>query len=336
MPVPPEARSARRRFPNALRCVTAAGLVAAAGVGFLGCGSARQTNAPAAAAAAAIPAKPVLDASGQLAGIENYRRWSDKLGQGGQPVGEIAFANLAALGYRTVLSVDGLPPDVETAAKHGLRYVHVPFGYDGVPKEAQTRIVKAVKATEGPVFLHCHHGVARGPAGAMIARIAVDGITNVEAAQELKQSGCSDRYKGLFRDVLAAVPPTPEELASVPQELPSRVSLGALADQMASLDRTWARIGAAKTASWTAPANRPDVDPAHEARMLWEKLRELGRLGDVESHGPDFLTTLLHAEESGHALEDALVNGDKTGAEKHFGVIKQTCDSCHARWRDSR
>jgi hypothetical protein len=230
--------------------------------------------------------------------------------------------------------VDGLKPDVDTAAKYGLCYVHIPFGYDGVPKDAQVRIVKACVASEGPVFIHCHHGVARGPAGAMIARISLEGISNAEAEAELKASGCSDKYKGLYRDVLLAVPPTDAELAAIPDKLPCFVSMGDLADQMASLDRTWARVGAAKAASWSAP--RPDVDPPHEARMLWEKLREMGRLGDVESHGPDFLTELLRAEESGHALEDALTKGDRDAATKHFTAIKQSCDACHSRWRDSK
>jgi protein tyrosine phosphatase (PTP) superfamily phosphohydrolase (DUF442 family) len=275
-----------------------------------------------------------MDDNGNPLGIENYRRWSHKLGQGGQPVGDVAFQNLAAMGYKTILSVDGLKPDADAAAKYGLRYVHVPFGYDGVPKDAQILIVKAVETSDGPVFIHCHHGVARGPAGTMIARIALEGISNAEAAAELKQSGCSDHYKGLYRDVLASVPPTREELAKAPAVLPTFVSLGTLADHMASLDRTWARVGAAKGASWSAPAGRPDVDPANEALLLWEKFRELGRLGDIESHGPDFLSSLQHAEEGGHALEDALRKGDRDAATKHFATIKQTCDACHARWRD--
>lgn len=313
--------------------VTVLGLASAAALAFAGCGS---TPRPAASpvATAPIPVNPTFDDRGDLVGIEHYRRWSPRLGQGGQPVGDVAFANLACLGYKTIVSVDGLRPDAESAAKYGLRYVHVPFGYDGVPKDAQIRIVKAVETSEGPVFIHCHHGVARGPAGTMVARIAVEGISNAEAAAELKASGCDGRYKGLYRDVLASTPPTVEELAKVPADLPSFVSLGDLADQMASLDRTWAKVGAARNVAWAAPG--PDVDPPHEARMLWEKIRELGRLGDVEKHGPDFLANLQKAEDAGHSLEDALLKNDRDAATRHFAAIKQTCDACHARWRDTK
>lgn len=337
MNVSPEARSGRRRHGPALLDVTVLGLACAAALAFGGCGSTSESLQPApspASVKAFVPAQPTLDAAGHPAGLENFRKWSDKIAQGGQPAGEVAFQNLAAMGYTTIVSVDGAKPDVETASKYGLHYVHVPFGYDGVPKGAQTSIVKAVESANGPVFIHCHHGVARGPAGAIIARKAVDGISDEEAAKELKESGCSDHYKGLYRDVTAAVPPTAAELAAVPAVLPAYVSPGTLAAQMAVLDRTWARVGAAKAAAWTAPTERPDVDPPHEARILWEHFREIGRLGDVERHGPDFLANLQHAEEAGHALEDALDKGDKDAATKSFGVIKQTCDACHARWRD--
>jgi protein tyrosine phosphatase (PTP) superfamily phosphohydrolase (DUF442 family) len=325
--------SLRRRSPRAQGApgsagVTVLGLACAAGLASLGCGSAQETSA--------APTGPVAEvvAAPEPTGIENFRRWSDRIAAGGQPLGEAAFQSLAAMGYRTVLSVDGAKPDVENATKHGLRYVHVPFGYDGVPKDAQVKIVKVVRTSDGPVFIHCHHGVARGPAGAMIARIAVDGISNEEASRELKESGCDPRYKGLFRDVADAVPPTAEELSQAPSELPSFVSSGSLADQMAVLDRTWARVGWAKNASWSAPKEHPDVDPPHEARLLWEGFRELARLGDVESHGPDFLAELSRAEESGHSLEEALLKGDRESATKQFAVIKKSCDSCHARWRD--
>ena len=339
MIVSSEARSARPRHVPVLRRVTVSLLACAAALAAASCGSTSETSAQPTTPAPVVvtptaPAQPTLDAAGHPAGLENFRKWSDKIAQGGQPAGEVAFRNLAAMGYMTIVSVDGAKPDVELAAKYGIHYVHVPFGYDGVPKDAQTKIVKAVESADGPVFIHCHHGVARGPAGALIARVAVDGISGEEAAKELKESGCSDHYKGLYRDVAAAVPPTAAELAAVPAVQPTYVSPGTLAEQMAVLDRTWAKVGAAKTASWAAPAGRSDVDPTSDARVLWEHFREIGRLGDIEKHGPDFLTNLQKAEDAGHALEDALVKGDKDAATKQFGAIKQTCDSCHSRWRD--
>lgn len=64
---------------------------------------------------------------------------------GGLPEGDEAFKELAALGIKTVISVDGMKPDLVTARKYGLRYVHLPHGYDGVPKSRVKELAKAYK-----------------------------------------------------------------------------------------------------------------------------------------------------------------------------------------------
>jgi hypothetical protein len=105
---------------------------------------------------AAAPSAPVVekDEHGDPKGLHNHRRWSERIGSGAQPEGEIAFRNLAALGYRVVVSVDGARPDLELAAKHGLRYVHIPIGYDGLDPGQRLAVAKAVETAEGPVFFH--------------------------------------------------------------------------------------------------------------------------------------------------------------------------------------
>jgi protein tyrosine phosphatase (PTP) superfamily phosphohydrolase (DUF442 family) len=300
----------------------------------LGCGSATP-GASQPVATAPIPALPELDVDGHPAGLERYRRWSERIGQGGEPGGDVAFRNLAALGYTTIVSVDGARPDVETAAKYGLAYVHIPFGYSGIPKDDQERIVKAVLASDGPVFVHCHHGQHRGPAGAMVARIAVDGISNEEAVAELKASGCAESYKGLYRDVMACLPPTADELAQIPAKLPSYVSPGDVAGHMADMDRVWERVGFAKDAKWTTPASMPDVDPPHEARIVWEAFREMARLDDAKKHGDEFMGIMGRAEAGSKALEEAIRRGDAAAAAKSYDAVKTSCADCHKKWRNN-
>ena len=58
---------------------------------------------------------------------------SEKLYSGAAPEGDRGFSTLQALGIRTVITVDGARPDVAIARRFGLRYVHLPFGYDGCP-----------------------------------------------------------------------------------------------------------------------------------------------------------------------------------------------------------
>ncbi|MEM6655987.1 MAG: hypothetical protein AAF596_09305, partial [Planctomycetota bacterium] len=71
-------------------------------------------------------------------------------------------------GVRTLVSVDGARPDVALAAEHGLRYVHVPFGYDGIPREARLALTRVARDRQGGVYVHCHHGRHRGPAAAVV------------------------------------------------------------------------------------------------------------------------------------------------------------------------
>src|SRR5579862_1873360 len=97
--------------------------------------------------------------SGQ--GIENFYLLGGKIYSGAVPEGDAGFATLEKLGVKTVISVDGTMPDVELAAKHGLRYVHIPIGYDGAGRSNALRIVKAAEVMPGPIFVHCHHGQHR-------------------------------------------------------------------------------------------------------------------------------------------------------------------------------
>src|SRR5438046_379302 len=75
-------------------------------------------------AAAPVPA--------EFPGIENAFRVTDRMISGSQPEGDAAFAALAKAGVKTIISVDGSKPDVATAKKYGLRYIHLPIGYDGI------------------------------------------------------------------------------------------------------------------------------------------------------------------------------------------------------------
>jgi protein tyrosine phosphatase (PTP) superfamily phosphohydrolase (DUF442 family) len=291
--------------------------------------------------AARDPARPAaqarltLDEHGAPVGLQNFKKWSDKLSQGGQPEGEEAFGNLAALGFTTIVTVDGARPDIETAERYGLRYVHIPIGYDGVPKDAQVRIVRAVAAADGPVYVHCHHGTARGPAAAAVARVALEGATNEEALEGLRDSGCAAAYKGLFRDVVTCVAPTAEELARVPANQPSYVPPGDVAVAMVGADMRFDRLKLSKNAKWGVPANHPDVDPPHEATMLWEQFKEIARLPDAKRRGDEFLKLLGDAERSAKTLEGAIQRNDADAADAAQTAVKQSCDACHAKFRNN-
>jgi protein tyrosine phosphatase (PTP) superfamily phosphohydrolase (DUF442 family) len=269
----------------------------------------------------------------ELPGVHHFRRWSGKVAQGAQPEGEQAFAALKAQGITTVLSVDGAAPDVETAAKYGLTYVHVPIGYDGISPDEQLAITKAVESSAGPIFVHCHHGLHRGPAAAAIARVAADGVAPETAVAGLKASGCSPNYKGLYRDVLSFRTPAAAALAAV-GPLPSAVKPEGVRDAMVHISDRWEFIKESEKAAWALLPDFPDITPAHEAGMLREGFREMARLDDARKKGEQFLAWTQDSERQAEALEAALRAEDGAAAGKAFGALKATCNACLAEWRD--
>ncbi len=130
-------------------------------------------------------------------------RASDSIYSGSEPAGDAAFAALARLGVKTIVSVDGARPDVDAAHKAGLRYIHIPIGYDGIPEPAAAALTRAGRDAEKPIYVHCHHGRHRGPAAAAIACIGIGETRGNDAPAILGLAGTGKEYAGLWRDVEA-------------------------------------------------------------------------------------------------------------------------------------
>lgn len=280
----------------------------------------------------------------EAAGVENLFRLSAGLYSGAQPEGDVGFEALKRLGIRTIVSVDGSRPDVEAARRLGLRYVHLPVGYEGIPRERAVRLVKAMHEFPGPVFVHCHHGQHRGPAAAAICATAVEGWDRQTARSWLEQAGTDPKYKGLFAAVDGFVPPTAEELAEVePGDLPERAEVPALVEVMVEVDATWDRLKAARKAGFRATSDHPDLDPPHEAAMLAEHFREANRREDAKTGGGEFSRRMADAEQAAAGLEAAIRTfrdepnpARREEAESAFAKAGRSCTACHARLRDVR
>src|SRR5688500_18444059 len=74
-------------------------------------------------------------------GRHNVCKIDDLLYSGSSPDSDASFAELARAGVKVIISVDGSKPLTDLARKHGIRYVHLPIGYDGVP---QRRIAELI------------------------------------------------------------------------------------------------------------------------------------------------------------------------------------------------
>jgi len=249
--------------------------------------------------------------------VPNLRHPSPRIYSSGMPEGDEAFRELAALGIKTVISVDGERPNVEAAHKAGLRYVHLPVPYSGIPANRELEISEAVRDLDGPVLIHCHHGKHRGPAAAAIARIALGDCTNVEAVAEMKAAGTDPHYEGLFASVSSfrapSTPPPSVRFFVFPERAPPEPLVTAMVENDHRLDRL--------------KAGKPEEGSfGHEALLLRESLVEIGR-----AH-PEFGDRVSDAILSAELLEKECQQGKPT--RDSLGRMERSCNACHDQFRD--
>lgn len=262
--------------------------------------------------------------------LHNLVQVTDNLYSGGEPHIEASFAQLADLGIKTVVSVDGATPDLEMARKYGLRYVHIPIGYDGIDEKAGQTFARLAKEAEGPLYVHCHHGRHRGPAAAAITCIAAGDASPEMAKGILEKAGTSESYAGLWRDVAAYVPPG--DSVSLP-ELVEVAQIDSLAAAMAKLDRAYEHLKRCEAADWKTPEDHPDLVPAQEALLIKEGFHESRRnLGD--GYDARIETWLAASEAYASELEQALKENNLAVAADRFVALKDGCSQCHKAYRN--
>lgn len=283
------------------------------------------------AAPAALQVPIGAGAPANLPGLHNVFHLSRKLFSGSVPEGEAGFRTLQRLGVRTVLSVDGMPPDTRTAKRFGMRYVHLPFGYDGCPTPTADRIVRAAREFPGPIYVHCHHGKHRGPTAAALARIGLDGIGPEEAVRELRRAGTGEGYVGLYAGV-RGYRPDPERLRAAPADFPETAPLPSIVKTMVAMDVRHDRLDQAWKGGWVAGS--PEHAPAHEALQLRELLTELQRAEAYGGRPEAFRRRLAECRDAAARLESALRARNADDASRQLGRVTAACGACHATYRD--
>jgi len=318
-------------FPCLRAVFTAVSLLTATAV-WTGCG----TPTPSGGSASPPLIQPGAIAQKQeLAGIENTFQLGPRLWSGGEPQGDAAFAALAAVGVTTVVSVDGARPDVEAARRHGLRYLHIPIGYDGVPSGAVASLAAVSQTSEGGVFVHCHHGRHRGPSAAAVIARAAGAWDAAQAEAWQKTAGTSADYPGLYRSVRDFQMPSDARVKSAARNQHSAVKPAGLVESMVIVDGQTEALADMKAAGWKPLPALPDETPVQAARLLHEQFREGVRLG-LGPKDPAFVQAMKAGETSSLALESALKSGDRIAADAAWKQVKDGCVTCHRRWRNER
>lgn len=264
--------------------------------------------------------------------VENLLRLTQRIYSGGEPDTAAAMKQLSDLGIKTLLSVDGARPNVELAADYGMRYVHVPIGYDGVSADAAAALNKAVREVEGPIFVHCHHGQHRGPAAAAICVITETGIKPKQAAKILETAGTSRDYAGLWRDVSTFKPR--QDTASLP-DLVETASVDSFVAAMASLGRAHDHLKLLQQNAWVTPVDHPDLVAAQQALILYEGFQESIRfLQQSNPYDSAIATEMAASVQLATTLQTQLESSNQQAADTVFVSLQQACKQCHADYRN--
>jgi len=268
--------------------------------------------------------------------LHNVFRLSDNIVSGGEPHGDEALAKIAAMGVKTILSVDGKAPDHEAAARHGLRYVHVPIHYSGISAEERLQIAKTFRELEGPFYVHCFHGKHRGPAAAALGRVVLDGVPREEAIAEMRQwMGTSKKYAGLYETIARASLPSEPDTAACSFDFAPAHEFKGFRHAMIEISRIFDHLEALDKRSWEVDPNHPDLNAAHEAARLLETFKAAAAMEEVRDKPEDFRGWLGESVETTDALLSRLrAFTSAEAANEALAAVKGRCDSCHKAYRN--
>ncbi len=278
--------------------------------------------------------------------LHHVYRLSENILSGAEPHGEAGLARIASYGARTVISVDGKAPDAEAAARHGLRYVHIPIQYKGIRPDELLRLAKTFRELPAPFFIHCFHGVHRGPAAAAIGRLVLDGADREQALAEMRQyCGTSGKYEGLYR-VIASVPmPTAAATRAFVYDFPAAHRFGGFRQAMVGVSRHYDHLESLVKRDWVVDPEHPDLNAVSEARMLAAALGDSLTCGDrlctdSSDHDPEYDGWLSQSQDLALRLAEELgavsrgEEGAGARARESFMAVQALCTTCHARHRN--
>jgi hypothetical protein len=303
------------------------------------CTSSPSSSPATAASLPAITPPTVGDpAPREFPGLHNVVAFHEGFYSGAVPEGPKAFASLRAMGVKTIISVDGAEPDVAAARAQGLRYIHLPIGYNGFDDTRKMQLVRATRdaMADGDVYLHCHHGKHRSAGAAATAAASLGWITPDQGVARMKVSGTAPNYKGLYSCAAGSTVLANDIIDAVPAQFPEISRPESFVLAMVEIDEATDHLKLIEKAGWVAPSDHPDLVPAAEAGRLADHLRDLITSKRTIREPQDFATVMRTSHEMAQALEDTLAAPtlNPATASAQFKLVVASCKDCHTRFRD--
>ncbi|MBL8730611.1 MAG: cytochrome c [Planctomycetes bacterium] len=289
----------------------------------------------------APPAEPIepppttATKSVAMPGLHNVVTYAPDVVCGGVPEGEEGLHTLAAMGIKTIVSVDGATPDVEGAERLGMRYVHLPISYDGITDARQHELAQALASLPGPVYMHCHHGKHRSAAALGSAVVLAGKLTPEQALERMTVSGTAKEYGGLWQAVREAKPLGARELRADPASFPSISKVSGMVATMSEIDLVFDLVRQAEKAGWQPPKDHPDLFAPKETARLALLFTNLQVDADSQKLPADYQGKLQHAIETTQALDAAVQSNDLAKASQLFEHLGKSCKDCHQTYRDN-
>jgi hypothetical protein len=285
------------------------------------------------------PPTTATDAPIDAPGLLNVVAYGPSVWSGSVPVGDAGFATLKAWGVQTVISVDGAPPDLTRASANGIRYVHLPIGYDGFDDARKLQLVRAVRDLPKPIYIHCHHGKHRSAGAAATIAVSLGWLTTEAALARMKTSGTAPNYAGLYTCTASASLLTAAIIDQASPDFPSVTRPNGLVEAMLAIDDTNDRLVAIERAGWKVPADHTDLVPVAEAAALADHLRLLAASPEIAARPTSFRDLLAKSQSIAQRLEDQLStvpSGDPARLSADMQALQATCKECHASARNQR
>ncbi len=290
------------------------------------------------------------DSPRDFPGIHNAVAFHEGFVSGSAPEGEAGFETLAGMGVKTIISVDGAVPEVSQAEARGMRYIHLPIGYNGFDEARRRQLVRATRDAlrDGPVYIHCHHGKHRSAGAAAAVAASLGWMTGEEGVARMMVSGTAPNYTGLYACAMEAGAMSEQEVDAVPAEFVSVWKPTDFVAAMVEVDEVVEHLRAIERAGWKVPGDHPDLVPAAEAGRLVDLYRAMAADPATIKHPAEFAAWLEASRAEAQAMEDALAGvgrgaGDiaaESAAELagelsvRFKRLNASCKSCHAKYRD--
>ena len=280
-------------------------------------------------------------------GLHNVVAFHDDVWSGSVPEGDAGFDTLQALGVRTILSVDGALPDLDRARARGMRYVHLPIGYDGFDDARKVELARAVRDLPRPIYIHCHHGKHRSAGASATISVSLGWLTPELAADRMKVAGTAAGYTGLWSCTANAVPLAAAIIDAAPADFPERTTPTSLVAAMVEIDDVHDRLKRAQKAGWRAPKDHPDLAPLADAGRLADLYRLLdddAQLAGVPEAERAVVREWLVREGLAAARLEQLIeamgvpSNDRDAltarADASLAMLGASCTTCHRAHRD--